>query len=155
MTHDPDLLAIQRKRRQDGRCLKCTTRAPRAALCAACRAEWRYCPRCERVHRLDESYAPSSAGGRSTAYCRPCGNIVRNGPQCSRAERLAADRARVLARVAKVLPLYRRGVPMREIAAKLQMSSGALSGLISHARTHGLWPDDLRRRRPNKQTREL
>ncbi len=145
--HDPDLLAIQRKRRQQGRCLRCATRVPRAALCVPCRADWRYCPRCERVHPIAESSQRDDAR-RATSYCLPCDNVITNGVRPSRAERHAAERARLTARLAKALPLYRRGVPTRAIAAQLGMSEGALSGMISRARWLGLWPADLRRLPP-------
>lgn len=142
---DPDLRAIQRKRRQDGRCLLCARKTPRAALCKACRVDWRYCPRCERVHPLAESFQRTDDAGRSTSYCLPCGNIVRNGPRRTRAQYQADSQRQRNARIRRALALYRKGLSYREMAERLGLTRGMLSGLISYARQVGEWPAELQR----------
>ena len=140
MTHDPDLLAIQRKRRQEGRCLRCAVRTPRAALCPAYRAEWRYCPRCERVYPRTEARTPNGTQGRATEYCRPCGTRLRSGERAPRAVWLAQSNAARDARFAVALRLFRRGLSYAEVGRRMGLSKGAVSGLAAYARACGKWP---------------
>lgn len=145
MTVDPDLLAIQRQRRQQGRCLHCGTRTPRAALCAACRETRRYCPRCEVVWELDRPRR--TPDGRSSAYCPPCGNITRNGPRPSRQRYLAAQRGADHPLLSEIIRRYRAGESYNTIARALQIPRGTVSSLITHARATGRWPARLARGR--------
>jgi len=68
MTIDPDILAIQRQRRQQGRCLACGKHTPRAALCVGCRKTLAYCPTCERLYTRRAALDAS----RATEYCSEC-----------------------------------------------------------------------------------
>lgn len=151
MMQDSDLIAIQRKRRREKRCLRCGVQTPRAALCLACRAAWRYCPRCEAVYPAEQASQRRAADGRATAYCLPCGNIIRNGEKTPRAEYIAQRRRTRDVRIAQALRLYRRGVSYAEMAQQLGVTKGALSGLIGYARVCGAWPATLHRRLATKR----
>lgn len=142
-TTDPDLLTIQRRRRQQRRCLRCgAANIPRAALCARCQPAWRYCPRCERVYPVGE--ARDRRADRATAYCWPCGSArdrARNA--CDRATYLAARRARREQLLPAVIRGYRAGARPATIAAALGIRPGQVYKLASNARRDGRWPPDL------------
>lgn len=143
MTTDPDLRAIRRRRRQEGRCVTCGLRTPRAALCASCRTTRRWCPRCEVVW----DYAgPCGRDGESAVYCPPCKRAedVRRRPRQTRAEYLASHEHPQLR---AIIRLYRRGLTLDTIAAELGMGASALRAAIHHARATGRWPKGLKRGR--------
>jgi hypothetical protein len=144
---DPDLLAIRRRRRQAGRCVRCGATAGRAALCKACGADWRYCPKCENVYGLAAVRSRSAVEGRTTAYCTPCSRLIRRHSIRSWDERTAAAERRRRELLKKVIPLYKKGMTFREIAARLGMTTGSLSGWIGYARRRGEWPAGLTRKR--------
>lgn len=68
MTVDPDIRAIRRQRRQEGRCMACGERTPHAALCVSCRATLAYCPACEALYARRVRFAAD----RATEYCADC-----------------------------------------------------------------------------------
>lgn len=68
MITDPDIRAIRRQRRQQGRCMACGERTPHAALCADCRATLAYCPACEALYPRRKRFAAD----RATEYCADC-----------------------------------------------------------------------------------
>lgn len=140
---DSDLIQIQRKRRQQGRCIQCGQPTPRAALCKACRQALRYCPRCEAIYPA--SAASQRDTGRSTSYCLPCSNLVRNGERVPRAMWRVQTAARAHPKLARIQRLYRNGLTYPQIAAAVGLSTGGLSALIAHARRTGRWPRRLRR----------
>lgn len=142
---DADLLAIRRKRRQQKRCVACGASVPRAALCKVCRATLRYCPRCEAVYPLAETSQRDMSNGRSTAYCLPCGNVVRNKRGRPLAQYLAEQRQRTHPKLPAIIKLYRRGVRIRQIADELDINRNTLRALIDHARRTGRWPKHLSR----------
>jgi hypothetical protein len=144
---DTDLLAIQRKRRQQKRCLACGTPTPRAALCGVCRETLRYCPRCESVYDALFTSQRSRANGRSTAYCLPCASRVRNYHGRTIGEYLAAQRERKHPQLEKAIRLYKRGLTYVQIADALGMNRGTLRSLVTHARRTGRWPASLKRQR--------
>lgn len=142
---DPDLFAIRRKRLQERRCLACNIKVPRAALCKTCRATLRYCPRCEAVYPAAVASQRSTAGGRTTAYCVPCGNAVRNKRGRTRAQYLAALRGAEHPLLPKTRKLYRQGLTYVAIADTLGIPRGTLRSIVAHARKTGRWPKNLQR----------
>lgn len=142
---DPDILSIQRKRRQQRRCVACGVPTPRAALCVACRQTLRYCPRCECVHLLGETSQRETKQGRSTSYCLPCGNAVRNGRKQTRQGYLAEQQARTHPQLPQMIKLYKRGLTYTQIADELGMNHGTLRAVIAHARQTDRWPKRLSR----------
>lgn len=140
---DPDLLAIRRKRRQARRCVACGRAVPRATLCKTCRSKWRYCPRCEDVYPAEAASQRSTANGRSSAYCLPCGNAVRNKRGRTREGYLAAVRAAEHPLLPKVRELYRQGLTYVAIADALGIPRGTLRSIVAHARKTGRWPKRL------------
>lgn len=146
-TFDTDLLAIRRKRRQEKRCLACGVSTPRAALCMACRQTLRYCPRCEQLHSLAETSQRSADSGRSTSYCLPCGNTVRNKRGRDWAAYLAEQRQQQHPKLPQIKRLYKQGLTYEQIADTLQMNRGTLRAVIAHARKTGRWPKQLTRGR--------
>jgi hypothetical protein len=140
---DPDLLAIRRKRRQQGRCVVCGLRMPRAALCTVCRQAWRWCVRCGDIVPIEQS--SDKAPSRSSAYCLPCRNVVVNGPRVPRAEYLAATRTRSHPKLKTIIRLYRKGLTLPQIAAALAMNEHTLKAIIFYARKTGRWPKNLTR----------
>lgn len=138
---DPDLLQIRRKRRQQGRCVACGLKVPRAALCEACRATRRWCPRCQDLVPLTQSSDKSPA--RASAYCLPCRNVVVNGVRVPRAEYLATPREHP--KLKAIIRLYRKGLTIPQIAAALAMNDGTLRSDIHYARKTGRWPKNLAR----------
>lgn len=143
MMTDPDILAIARKRRQEGRCVACgRASGRRAVLCRLCAEAWRYCPRCEAVYDA-ALVAGRDHGGYTSLYCPPCHNIMCNGPRQSRAAYLAQDRQHP--RLKEIVRLYRKGLPYHEMAAALGMPLGTLSSIIVYARQTGRWPKGLKR----------
>jgi len=142
---DTDLLSIRRKRRREKRCLACGAPTPRAALCKACRATLRYCPRCEVIHPLAETSQRSAALGRSTSYCVPCGNKVRNKRDRDWQTYLAEQRQKSHPKLPQIKRLYKQGLTYEQIADALKMNCGTLRALIAHARKTGRWPKTLTR----------
>lgn len=143
---DPDVLAIWRKRRQEKRCLNCGARTPRAALCARCRQTLRYCPRCEVVYDVSRASQKKRTGdGRSTCYCLPCSNRIRNGSHKRQTrDAYLSERQKHLQ---TIIRLYRSGMTYDDMARAAGISRGALSAFISYARKAGRWPEKLQRRR--------
>jgi hypothetical protein len=144
-TLDPDIRAIQRKRRQEKRCLACGVPTPRSALCKVCRQTLRYCPRCECVHSLSETSQRETKEGRSTSYCLPCSNIVRNGQRQSWQVYLAEQHARKHPQLSQIIRLYKQGLTYEQIADALDMNRGTLRAVIAHARATNRWPKKLTR----------
>ena len=142
---DTDLLAICRKRRQQGRCVACGVAVPRAALCKTCRATLRYCPRCEAVYPAEETSQRSTVNGRATAYCLPCGNAVRNKRGRTRAQYLATLRAAEHPLLPRIRKLYRQGLTYVAIADTLGIPRGTLRAIVAYARKTGRWPKGLQR----------
>lgn len=142
---DLDLISIRRKRRQEKRCLACGVPTPRAALCVGCRQSLRYCPRCEDVYPAANASQRSDTDGRSTAYCVPCGNAVRNHRGRTRAEYLTEQRAHEHPQLARIKKLYKQGLTYDQIASALDMPRGTLSAVITHARETGRWSARLSR----------
>lgn len=145
MTPDPDLLAIRRKRRQGKRCLACGVPTPRAALCAACRVTLRYCPRCEDVYPLARASQRETRQGRSSAYCLPCGNVVRNGDRQPLAQYRDAQQARMHPQLRQMIRLYKQGLTHDQIADTLGMNRGTFRAILAHARATNRWPKALKR----------
>jgi hypothetical protein len=147
MTHDPDLLAIQRKRRREKRCLSCGTPTPRASLCKTCREKWCYCPRCEAVYPEANASARTRALGRCAIYCLPCSNTMRREAAGRRtwATYLAERQAQQHPQLRNVIRLYRAGWTHDAIAPAVGLSRGGLASLIWRARQRGQWPEKLRR----------
>jgi hypothetical protein len=143
---DPDILSIQRKRRQARRCVSCGISSPRTTLCGVCSATLRYCPRCERVYPREQTSQRSTKDGRTTAYCLPCGNTVRRGDGTEWTTYAARQHARVHPKLAAVMKLYRAGLTHAAIAQAVEMNAGTLRALIYQARRRGQWPAKLRRR---------
>jgi hypothetical protein len=144
-TIDPDMLAIWRRRRQQRRCLHCNKPTPRAALCKTCRQTRRYCPRCEVVWVIP---APRpTPNGRSTEYCFPCANLVRNGPRPTRAVYDEQQRERRHPLLGSIIKRYKSGQTYDTIAAALDIPRGTLTSIIVHARKTGRWPARLVRGR--------
>ena len=138
---DPDVLSIQRKRRQQGRCLRCGVKT-RGTLCIACRVAWRACPRCERVYdRRDACHN----GARPSCYCKPCHNIQVHGVCRTAAEDRARRRAAPHPLLPAIMRMYRRGLPSPEIGAALGISDNTVRQIITRARKNGQWPAGLRR----------
>lgn len=144
-TIDPDILAIRRQRRREKRCLACGVPTPRAALCKVCRQTLRYCPRCEAVYGVEQTSQRSTSGGRTTAYCWPCSNIVRNGERQSWEAYLAEQHARTHPQLPQIIRLYKQGCSYDQIAQTLGIPRGTLSAIVTHARTTGRWPKKLQR----------
>jgi hypothetical protein len=144
---DPDLLAIRRRRRQDGRCVQCGAPTPRAALCKACRQTLRYCPGCSAIYPAEQASARITSGGQSAIYCLPCSNVVRNGVRQRRADYLATMRATQHPQLGRIKRLYKQGLTYPQIAERIGMNRGTLSATIAHARKTGRWPNTLRRMR--------
>lgn len=140
---DTDLLAIRRKRRREKRCLACGEKTPRAALCKACRATLRYCPRCEAVYPRGGASQRDASGGRTTAYCLPCGNAVRNKRGRDWAAYLAEQRSREHPKLPQIKKLYKAGLTYPQIAGELGMNCGTLRAVIGHARKTGRWSTRL------------
>lgn len=139
---DPDLLSIQRRRRQQRRCLHCGTPTPRAALCGMCRQTRRYCPRCEAVWT-----ATKPRGPWPTEYCPPCHNVAVNGTREPRDRYLAKQRASTHPKLRQIIKLYRAGATWNAIAAALDIPRGTLTSIIHHAKRTGRWPKGLARGR--------
>jgi len=139
---DPDILAIQRKRRQQGRCLQCGKKAPRAMLCRTCREHWRYCPACEAVYDVD-----AAIPGRTVRYCRPCDTLRtrKRRDMVSWQEYTTGVRAKSDARLTRIIARYRAGQSYDTIASALGITKGQLSGIINHAKQTGRWPAKLKR----------
>lgn len=144
---DPDILAIQRKRRQQGRCIRCGIKTPRAMLCLECRKEWRYCPRCENVYPVGKT-TPDDI----SYICVDCKRVHerrRNG-SVPIEEYHAMRRAKADKRLHPVIRRYRRGESYKEIAGSLGISIGRLSAMIRTARRYGRWPEELRRQKKRR-----
>jgi hypothetical protein len=139
---DQDLLSIQRRRRQQRRCLHCGTPTPRAALCRTCRQTRRYCPRCETVWEANRPRGPWP-----TEYCPPCHNVAVNGEREPRERYLAKQRASMHPKLRQIIKLYRAGATYPAIAAALGIPRSALGSIIHHARQTGRWPKHLERGR--------
>jgi DNA-directed RNA polymerase specialized sigma24 family protein len=145
MTIDPDILAIRRQRRREKRCLACGVPTPRAALCKVCRRTLRYCPRCEALYATEQPSQRATAEGRSTDYCRPCGNAVRNKRSRTRHVYLTEQHARTHPQLPQIIRLYKQGCSYDQIAQTLGIPRGTLSAIVTHARTTGRWPKKLSR----------
>lgn len=145
---DPDLQQIYRGRYQAGACVACGGASPppphggpRATICPACRAAWRYCPRCEAPVPID-----LASDRRSISVpCRPCRQQYRTGGHTIADER-ARRRAQLLANIAPIRARYRRGMTVKQIAADLGISYHTAKKRIAEARQIGAWDRSLRRR---------
>lgn len=143
---DPDILAIQRRRRQEGRCVRCGAKAPRAMLCVDCRVDWRYCPRCEVVHTGIKTK-------RISVYCPPC-----NAARClaRRTQRREAYRQARRTQKERLFPVVieqlRRGKTAAAVAAALGIQQRYVYKLIAYAHKTGRWP--VKMKTPNYRRRE-
>src|SRR5689334_5981365 len=109
---DPDVLAITRKRRQQGRCVACGTPSGRCAFCAACEPRFNWCPCCETFRERTRK--------ETSSYCPTCDTARRPG-HTTRPHYLAAERAKRHPKLFTILRLYRNQLPYTQIAATLQM----------------------------------
>lgn len=139
--HDPDLLAVQRKRRQEGRCLRCNKPAPRATLCRSCRAVYRYCPMCESVFEK----LPHHRREQSSEYCWPCQKKKAQRGHMPREEWVALQRAKKHTLLNKIIKHYRDGLSLEEIGVKCGRGTSTIGSIIRHARDAGHWPAKLKR----------
>jgi ferredoxin len=151
--HDPDILAIRRKRRQESRCVRCGEAAPRASLCRVCRACWRYCPACEAVYPLAAAHRRSdTSDGRASEVCPPCKRRAR-GWRRPMAQYLADHAAHNHPLLVTIIRLYRRGLTRKDISVQVGRCERNVKDIIDHARRTGRWPAELRhgkgRRRSN------
>lgn len=150
MTTDPDILAIRRRRRQEGRCLACGARVPRTALCGTCRARLAYCPVCETVYPRRAGLDPR----RATEYCRACMTLaVRKRTGARSYDRYLADvqalRHRVLP---EILRRYARGENLTSVAHVLGLTRSQIDRIIRDARLRSEWPAELRRYRKRENS---
>lgn len=145
MAIDEDLRAIVRKRRTQSRCAKCGARAGKATLCGRCAPDWRYCPSCEQVFAIALASASERSPARPSAYCPPCGRLVRNGPREPRESYVARMRAKEHPLLPTIRRHYRRGLSYRAIAVELGIPKGTLCSIVAHARKTGRWPSSLHR----------
>lgn len=146
MTIDPDILAIRRRRRQQGRCVACGKHAGIAVLCAGCRTTLVYCPRCEELR----ARPPGARHTCSSLYCPPC-NTQRSreyhGWHGTVAEYQERRRARRRELLPHVIRRYRAGENLSATARALGLTREEIDHMISQARTRGEWPAELRRRK--------
>lgn len=138
---DPDTRAIYRRRRQDGRCVACALRTPRATLCPLCRVRLCWCPRCET---LWESSRPQK---KASTWCPSCHREVRRqrDGDLPRSTYLTRCKKQAHPLLSKVIALYRTGLKIPQIAEALHIKHGTLRAIISHARKTGRWPKGLQR----------
>lgn len=141
-TPDPDILAIRRRRLQEGRCVACGARSGWSALCTVCRQDQRWCPRCERVCALSE--ASRRDADRTSVPCRDCHRADQRVRQGTHARTGVPSWA---AHIPTIVRLYRRNVPTAQIAAQFRVNPTTLRWYIAQARRRGLWPDGLTRGR--------
>lgn len=145
LTIDPDILAIRRRRRQEGRCVACGVRSGRAALCDVCRATLAYCAACGATYPR----RPGLAVWCTSDYCTPCKvqyqREARGGVTC--AEHSARLVARRQALLRQVIRLYRAGATYDAIATALDIPRSTLASVMTFARRRGEWPAGLRRRK--------
>lgn len=141
MTTDPDILAIRRKRRREGRCLNCGVKAPRAVLCAVCRATLAYCAMCEALY----TRRPGLDKRRGSEYCTDCGAASARGRRSRRTktEYIAAAQAWRHAQLPEIVRRYRKKEPVIQIAQALGITPTVCHRLIRDARLHGEWPAGL------------
>jgi len=145
---DPDILAIQRKRRQKGLCVSCGRLERKngrpAALCARCRTTLAYCPSCEALYARP-TYLRA---GHSSAFCRRCKMLYKREMEGKRSldVYLAERRVKRHAVLPELIRLYKHGQTRAQIAVALGLSKDRIDTLISNARRQGEWPKELRRR---------
>lgn len=149
MAIDPDLLAIQHKRRQQGRCLRCGAPIRRQSrggqppvLCAVCMATHRVCYVCERVLPIACMIGERTTAHHSVRRCRECGRAIN---RAWRQRNARPRRHTPHAQLDRIIELYRAGMEMDAIAAALAMTPTALRGIIHYARKCGDWPRELYR----------
>lgn len=148
---DPDILSIQRGRRQRGECLICGRKAPRAVLCVEHRAAWAYCPTCENIFPRRPALNPAF----SSEYCTACDTESarkRRGMR-TKAEYLADIQAFRHSLLPELIKRYRRREPVNQIAAALGITPTVCNRIIRDARKRGEWPAGLWRCRHRKKAR--
>lgn len=154
---DSDLLAIQRKRMQERRCVKCGAAEPRinerlSIICRTCfDAGWRYCHACETIKPVTACTIRRTPGPRASVRCKACDVAQcterRRRVEVDYATRRARERAQVDARLQEIVKLYRAGLTIREIAETLGDPYGTVMHTIHCAREDGRWPKKLKRGR--------
>ena len=154
MIHDPDILAIQRKRRQDGYCIPCgrrvacpTGRPP--VLCEACRKKLAYCPACEAIYPRRANLNPRHA----TEYCPTCNKLNKRASAGKRPyhQYLADIQAKRHALLPELIKRYRRGEHLAAVAVAIGMTRSQTDRIIRDARMRGEWPEELRRNQHRKR----
>lgn len=148
MTHDPDILAIQRKRRQEGHCIPCgrpvecpNGRPP--VLCEGCREKLAYCPNCERLFARRKNMNPRHA----TEYCAACNTLNKRttAGKRPRAQYITDIQAKRHALLPTLIKYYRSGENLTMVAPALGLTRPQIDRIIRDARARGEWPDELRR----------
>lgn len=155
MSVDPDILAIRRKRRQEGKCAACGARSGRLALCDTHRATLAYCPDCADIYQRRASFPSTCA----TQRCPKCSTAVsrRKRGGRTRAQYLATTQARL---IPEIMARYRKGEPLDKTARAVGLTRIQIDHLISYARKSGKWPKGLRRvgrdghGKPGRNTRD-
>lgn len=145
-TADHDILAIQRRRRQERRCVACGADSPRDTLCATCRRTLRYCPRCERIVPKEQAHNGHSRPTRSSVWCQECHKTRRRRqPDRDWPAYLAEQAAQQHTHLRAIVRLYRKGLTLDAIGARLSMPAGTVRSVIAAARRTGRWPQGLSR----------
>lgn len=146
--HDPDILSIQRKRRREGRCLRCARAVERRAwrpsiLCGICIKTLAYCPQCETLYKR----RPGLESGRASEYCTTCKSAHQrsSGGHRPYARYLADQRSKRHALLPDLVRRYKRGQTLPEIGKALGLPRNRVESLIRGARQCGEWPEELRR----------
>lgn len=145
---DPDILAIQRKRRQQGRCVACGKREERyrgrpATLCGGCVLTLAFCPGCESVYERK----PGLTQGQASQYCTACNTAHKRADGRSWSGYIADIRARRRRLLPELIKRYRKpGVSQAKAGAALGLTRAQTDQIIRDARMHGEWPEGLRRR---------
>lgn len=144
MSVDPDILAIQRKRRQEGRCIACGVTSSPDTLCAEHRKTLAYCPVCETLY----TRRPGTPPRDSSAYCTSC--LSAQSRQRHTGRTRTEWRSDIGRRRRQLLPEiikhYKRKEPIPVIATALGLTSKQLDKLIQAARRYGEWPNGLQRK---------
>ena len=150
MTHDPDILAIQRKRRQEGYCIQCGRRVscPNGrppVLCGSCRKTLAYCPNCERLFERRPNMNPRHA----TEYCPTCNTLNKRvtAGKRPRTQYIADIQAKRHALLPELIKRYKKGEHLGAVGAALGMDRSQVDRIIRDARVRGEWPPELRRNR--------
>ena len=147
MTTDADILAIQRQRRQQRRCVRCGKPSSRSTLCAGCMASYQYCPMCEAIYERPPSR--KAHGSRASEYCAACDrkHYAATSTKRSPAEYHATRREKAFVHLPAVVRLYRQGCTYVAMGAALGLHPDAVNAIVRRARAAGCWPEGLRRGR--------